>query len=214
MAISRLAWVLLALALTGALASLFGLDHSWWGFNLGSLGATVFGFTLWIGAWLYARYPDRIFAPEWSIAERRAWTALVFVLLILIAYLRFMWSLAAMPHVPATIRDLPSEHFIANLVVLFIAWAVVSSSLRGKERDVIEVDERDLRLRGAADYVGDWALTILIGWCAGLLAFQPAERLTWWLAPLIAANVLIGILIAKSLIEHVYLVGRYAWDRQ
>jgi hypothetical protein len=214
MAISRLAWGILALALTGALASLFGPDLRWWGFNLGSLGATAFGFTVWIGAWLYARYPDRIFAPEWSIAERRAWTALVFVLLILIAYLRFMWGLAAMPDVPATIRELPSEHFIANLVVLFIAWAVVSSSLRGKERDVIEVDERDLRLRGAADHVGDWALTILVCWCAGLLTFQPAERLIWWLAPLIAANVLIGILIAKTLIEHLYLVGRYAWDRR
>ena len=214
MAVSRLAWGVLALALTGALASLFGLDQSLWGLNLGSLGATVFGLTLWFGAWLFARYPDRIFASEWSIAERRAWTALVFVLLILLSYLRFMWALAAMPEVPATFRDLPAEQFIANLVVLFIAWAVVSSSLRGKQPDVIEADERDLRLRGAADHVGDWALTILVGWCAGLLAFQPAERLTWWLAPLIAANVLIGILIAKTLVEHVYLVGRYAWERR
>jgi len=138
----------------------------------------------------------------------------VFVVLIFLAYLRFMWSVAGMPEIPATFEDLPSHHFIANLVVLFIAWAVVSSSIRGKEPDVIEADERDLRLRGAADHTGDWALTILVGWCAGLLAFQPAERLSWWLAPLIAANVLIGILIVKSLIEHVYLVGRYAWERR
>jgi len=214
MAVSRLAWGVLALALTGALASLLGPDHLWWGLNLGSLGATVFGFTLWVGAWLFARYPDRIFAVAWSIAERRAWTALVFVALIFLAYLRFMWSVAGMPEVPATFADLPSQHFIANLVVLFIAWAVVSSSIRGKEPDIIEADERDLRLRGAADHTGDWALTILVGWCAGLLAFQPAERLSWWLAPLIAANVLIGILIVKSLVEHVYLVGRYAWERR
>jgi membrane glycosyltransferase len=119
-----------------------------------------------------------------------------------------------MPEVPANFGDLPSQHFIANLVVLFIAWAVVSSALRGKEPDVIEADERDRRLRSSADHIGDWALTILVCWCAGLLAFQPAERLSWWLAPLIAANVLIGILIVKTLIEHAYLVGRYAWDRQ
>jgi hypothetical protein len=214
MAISRLAWGVLALALTGALASLFAPDQNVWGLNLGSLGATVFGFTLWVGAWLFARYPERIFAAAWSIAERRAWTAVVFVLLIFIAYLRFMWSVAGMPEVPATFGDLPSQHFIANLVVLFIAWAVVSSAIRGKEPDVIEADERDRRLRSSADHIGDWALTILICWCAGLLAFQPAERLTWWLAPLIAANVLIGILIVKTLIEHAYLVGRYAWDRR
>jgi hypothetical protein len=214
MAISRLAWGVLALALTGALASLFAPDQNVWGLNLGSLGATVFGFTLWVGAWLFARYPERIFAAAWSIAERRAWTAVVFVLLIFIAYLRFMWSVAGMPEVPATFGDLPSQHFIANLVVLFIAWAVVSSAIRGNEPDVIEADERDRRLRSSADHIGDWALTILICWCAGLLAFQPAERLTWWLAPLIAANVLIGILIVKTLIEHAYLVGRYAWDRR
>jgi hypothetical protein len=214
MAISRLAWGVLALALTGALACLFAPDQNVWGLNLGSLGATVFGFTLWVGAWLFARYPERIFAAAWSIAERRAWTAVVFVLLIFIAYLRFMWSVAGMPEVPATFGDLPSQHFIANLVVLFIAWAVVSSAIRGKEPDVIEADERDRRLRSSADHIGDWALTILICWCAGLLAFQPAERLTWWLAPLIAANVLIGILIVKTLIEHAYLVGRYAWDRR
>jgi len=214
MAISRLAWGVLALALTGALASLFGPDQSLWGHNLRSLGAMVFGFTLWFGAWLYARYPDRIFAPAWSIAERRAWTALVFAALIFVAYLRFMWGVAAMPEVPVSVHELPAEHFIANLVVLLIAWAVVSSSLRGKEPDAIEADERDLRLRRAADHVGDWALTILIAWCAGLLAFQPAERLSWWLAPLVAANVLIGILIVKALVEHVYLVGRYAWDRR
>jgi hypothetical protein len=214
MAISRLAWGVLALALTGALASLFGPDQSLWGLNLGSLGATVFGFTVWFGAWLFARYPERIFAAAWSIAERRAWTALVFVLLIFFAYLRFMWSVAGMQEAPASFGDLPSQHFIANLVVLFIAWAVVSSEIRGKEPDVIESDERDRRLRGAANHAGDWALTILVCWCAGLLAFQPAERLTWWLAPLIAANVLIGILIVKTLVEHVYLVGRYAWDRR
>ena len=83
-----------------------------------------------------------------------------------------------------------------------------------REKDVIEQDERDLRLRHAADRVGDWAFTIVIAWCVGLLVGQPAERLTWFLEPLIAANVLIGILIAKSLVEHVYLVARYAWDRR
>jgi hypothetical protein len=213
-AVSRSAWLVLVLTLTGALASLFGPTTPVWGLNLGSLGATVFGFTLWIGAWLFARYPDQIFTPTWSIAERRAWTGLVFVALIFLAYLRFMWGLAGMPEVPATFGDLPAEHFIANLVVLFVAWAVVSATLRGKQSDAIEADERDGRLRSAADHVGDWALTIVVCWCAGLLAFQPAERLSWWLAPLIAANVLVGILIVKTLVEHAYLVGRYAWDRR
>jgi hypothetical protein len=213
-AVSRLAWGVLVLALLGALTNLFAPQVHVWGMNVGSLGATVFGFTLWIGAWLFAQYPDRIFSPDWSIAERRAWAALVFILLIFLSWLRFMWHLASLPEPPAELDEIPGDHFVWNLTVLLIAWAVVSSTIRGREKDVIEADERDLRLRRSADQVGDWALTIMVIWCVGLLVRQPAGHLTWFLAPLIAANVLIGILIAKSLVEHVYLVARYAWDRR
>jgi hypothetical protein len=214
MSIPRLAWGILILALAGALASLFGPQDHGWGVDIGGLGATVFGFTLWSGAALFATYPDRIFSSDWSIAERRAWAGLFFILLIFLSYLRFMASLAEMPATPARLGDLAAERFIWNVTVLLVAWGVVGATIRGREAAVMESDERDLRLRRAADHVGDWMLTILIAWCVGLLVAQPAERLAWWLAPLIAANVLLGILIAKSLVEHVYLVGRYAWDRR
>lgn len=214
MAISRLAWAVLALTLIGALGSLFGPQERWWGLEIGRLGATVFGFTLWIGAGLFAAYPERIFSPTWSIAERRAWAGLFFVLLIFLGYLRFMWTLGGLPQIPDSLGELPADNFLWNLAVMLIAWAVVSSTLRGREPAVIEADERDLRLRRAADHVGDWALTIMIAWCVGLLVAQPADRLAWWLEPMIAANVLVGILIAKTLVEHAYLVGRYAWDRR
>jgi hypothetical protein len=84
-AVSRLAWGILGLGLTGALANVFLPQANVWGLNIGSLGATVFGFTLWTGAWLFARYPERIFSPDWSVAERRAWTALVFIGLIFLS---------------------------------------------------------------------------------------------------------------------------------
>jgi len=214
MAISRLAWLVLALTLTGALGALFGPQERWWGLDIGSLGATVFGFTLWIGAGLFAAYPERIFSPGWSIAERRAWAGLFFVVLIFLAYLRFMWTLGGRPEIPESLDELGAEHFLWNLGIMLIAWAVVSATIRGREPEVIAADERDLRMRRAADHVGDWALTIMIAWCVGLLVGQPAGRLAWWLAPLIAANVLVGILIAKTLVEHAYLVARYAWDRR
>jgi hypothetical protein len=214
MVIPRLAWSVLVLALIGALGSLFGPQEPWWGVDIGSVGATVFGFTLWIGAGLFAAFPDRIFPQGWSIAERRAWAGLFFVLLIFLSYLRFMWTLADLPAIPDRVRELPAEHFLWNLMVLLIAWAVVSAALRGGESGGIETDERDLRLRRAADHAGDWMLTLVVVWCVGLLIGQPAEHLAWWLAPLVAANVLVGILIGKTLVEHVYLVARYAWERR
>lgn len=214
MAIPRLAWAVLALTFIGALGSLFGPQERWWGLDIGSLSSTVFGFTLWIGAGLFAAFPERIFSPDWSTAERRAWAGLFFVVLIYLVYLRFMWSLSGLTEIPDSIHELPAEHFVGNLVVLLIAWAVVSSTMRGRESGEIESDERDLRLRAAADRVGDWVLTVLIVWCVGLLIGKPTDRLAWWLAPMIAANVLVGILVTKTLVEHVYLVGRYAWDRR
>ena len=73
----------------------------------------------------------------------------------------------------------------------------------------MEADERDLRLRHRADRAGDWALTLIVINGIIVLASVPRELLSWWLAPIVLANVLIGLLIAKSLVEHVVLTLSY-----
>lgn len=211
--VSRLAWVLLAVALLGAGASLFGPDERWWGVDLGATGAALFGFTLWSGAWLLAKQPDRVFSPAWPIAERRAWVGLLFVLLIFLNFARFMWMLAQ-HDAPASLAEMPSRHFMWNLFILLISWAVVSKTIGNDPANAVDFDERDQRIRHAADRAGDIVFTLIAINCIGLLIALPPQRLAWWLAPLIAANVLVGLLIAKSLAEHVYLVARYAWERR
>ena len=132
LSISRLAWMLLVLALVGAVAGLFGPHERVWGVDLGATGTAVFGFTLWTGAWLFARYPDAIFPPEWSIAERRAWAGLLFLTLVFLSFVRFMVAIAASRFAArSSIAELPSRHFMWNLFVLLIAWAVVAKALRG-----------------------------------------------------------------------------------
>ena len=212
--ISRWAWMLLILALVSAAAGLFGLDERVWGLDLGATGTVVFGFTLWSGAWLFARHPDAIFRPEWSIAERRAWAGLLFLTLILMNFVKFMIAISYLESPPVSLGQLPSRHFMWNLFVLLIAWAVVANALRGQHSDPVEVDERDLRMRRFADRGGDWTLTLVVIAVVGLLVFVPAERLAWWLMPLIAANVLIGLLFARSFVEHALLVARYALERR
>jgi hypothetical protein len=211
--VSRLAWVLLAVALLGALASLFGPPEQLGGVDIGSAGTVLFGLALWAGALLLAKQPERVFSAAWPIAERRAWAGLLFVALIFLNFLCFMWELSR-HEAPTSITEMPSQRFGWNLFVLLISWAVVSKTIGTDPANTVDFDERDQRIRHAADRAGDWAFSLIAIACIGLLAAVPAERLTWWLAPLIAANVLIGLLIAKSLAEHVYLVARYAWERR
>jgi hypothetical protein len=174
----------------------------------------VFGFTLWIGAWLFARHPDGIFPSEWSIAERRAWAGLLFLTLIVVNFVKFMISISHLDSPPVSMGELPSRHFMWNLFVLLIAWVVVANALRGKQSDLVELDERDLRMQRFADRAGDWAFTLVVIGVVVLLAALPAERLAWWLTPLIAANVLIGLLIGRWFVEHASLVARYALERR
>ena len=42
-----------------------------------------------------------------------------------------------------------------------------------------------------------------------VLAAFPAAQLAWWLSPIVLANVLIGLLIAKSLVEYLALTLQY-----
>ena len=214
LSVSRLALAVLGLALLGATASLFGPQERWWGVDIGSTGAAVFGIALWTGAWLFARYPDSIFSADWSVAERRAWAGLVFVLLVFLNFLRFMTAIAQLEVTPVSLAELPSRHFLWNLLVLLIAWAVIAKTLRGTQTELVEVDERDRRFQYEADRAGDWTFTLVVIVSVVLLAALNAERLSWWLAPLIAANSLIGLLIVRSLVEYVFLVARYARERR
>jgi hypothetical protein len=211
---SRLAWILLLLALAGATASLFGLDERQWGVDIGATGGAVFGFALWVGAWLFSRHPEEIFPPEWSIAERRAWAGLLFMVLVFVNFARYMVSIADLDSPPASMGEIRSTHFMWNLFVLLIAWAVVVNAIRGPKTDLVDLDERDLRMHRSADRAGDWAFTGVVIAIVMLLALLPAARLEWWLSPLIAANALVGLLIGRSLVEHACLVACYAIERR
>jgi hypothetical protein len=210
--VSRLAWALLGLALLGATASLFGPPDPWWGLDVGSTGTALFGFSLWAGAWFLAKHPDRVFSSEWPIAERRAWAGLLFVLLVSLNFFRFMWELGQ-HDAPQSIGEMPTRHFIFNIFTLLISWAVVSKTIGTDPANTVDFDERDRRIQRAADRAGDLAFTLIAICCIVLLMAVPAQRLAWWLAPLIAAQLLIGMLILKSLSQYLYLVVSYVRER-
>jgi hypothetical protein len=72
----------------------------------------------------------------------------------------------------------------------------------------VQIDERDLRVQHAAGRVGSGLMAMLIIGLVAALALRP-DYLAPWLRPLIVANALVGLLIAKTLTENVWIVLRY-----
>jgi hypothetical protein len=99
------------------------------------------------------------------------------------------------------------------MVTTAIAWGICTRLLARGAGPVME-DERDLRLRLAADGAGDLTLSLAIVGGVVLLASLPAAHLAWWLNPLVLASVLIILLIARSLIENLAMITLYARARR
>lgn len=210
----RRVWaVLILLAVITFLADLFGPAERWWGVDVGATGAVLFHLALIGSAVLVGLRPREVLPETWSLAEGRAWLGLAFMTMILLAFAKLLWNLAQLPEIPATPSAVPAGHFLRELVVLYIAWLVISGLL-GRGAGPIELDERDLRMQIRANRVGDWALVVAIFQCIMVLALIPAALLQWWLAPIILAHALIGFLIVRTLVEHVALVAGYAWARR
>lgn len=204
----KIGWVLLAIGALSAAAALFGSAERLAGVDLGATGAAVFMFTLGGAIWLFAARGSEVFPEETSVAERRVWVGLVFLVVILAVFARELQMLAGHARIPEGITDFFGRRFIERYVMLGIAWAVLSHLIGRGERG-IEADERDLRLRHRADRAGDWALSLTVVNAIAVLALVPTQLLSWWLTPVVLANVLIGLLIAKSLVEHLALAYSY-----
>jgi len=204
----RLAWILTAAGLLAGGLALFGPSERWGGVDLGAIGANAFVLCLLAAIWLFSRKSQEIFPDHMSLTERRAWVGLVFLVIILATFTGEMLGLSRHAVVPESIHDLFTQRFIQRYVLLIIAWAVVSH-LIGRRAGGIEVDERDLQLRHRAGRAADWALTLIVIGGIVVLASVPRQQMSWWLAPIVLANLLIGLLIAKSLVEHVALAIAY-----
>jgi hypothetical protein len=176
--------------------------------DVGATGASLFVLSLIAALVLFALRSGEVFPEDASVAERRAWVGALFIGFVLLDYLRFMWMVWQLPEPPSTPIAILAAHFLRRLVVLISVWAVISH-LIGRPAGVVQTDERDLRLQNVSARAGDLVLTLIIVGCVCLLALLPAALLEWWLSPLVLANVLIGLLIARALVEHVVLTFAY-----
>jgi hypothetical protein len=209
----RLWAALIVLMLCSFAAYLFGPAERWWGVDVGATGASLFHLSLAGLLVLIGLKRGEVFPDAWSLAERRAWTGMAFSTLILVGFGKFLWLLAALETVPARPYELPARHLLSLIVGLGIAWGI-SAHLLGRGAGPVDHDERDLRLRFEADRAGDLALCLAVVGSVLLLANVSAPTLTWWLEPMVLANVLIAVLVGKLLVEYAALVALYLRARR
>jgi uncharacterized membrane protein len=209
--IQRRVQALLALAALGA-AGMFLGGEGWLGIDFGPVGATVLYGGLWVIVFYLARYAGQVFPEEWSPAEKQAWVALVFVALVSFNMINLLAALPALGAAADQLRNSATRPLWTNLGILMAGWIVIAGIIRKQDDGGVERDERDLRIAHQAARIADGVMTFFIICLVVVLVALPEQSRTW-LRPLIVANALIALLIARTLVENVYTVLRYRRER-
>ena len=209
--IQRRMQVLLALAALGAAGMFLGRE-GWLGIDFGPVGATVLYAALWVFVFHLARYAGQVFPEEWAPAEKQAWVALVFVALVSFNMINLLAALPDLGAAADELRNSATRPLWINLGILMVGWIVIAGILRKQDAGGVERDERDLRIAHQAARIADGVMMLFIICLVVALVALPEQSRTW-LRPLIAANVLIALLIARTLVENIYTVLRYRRER-
>lgn len=202
-------WLLIALGGVAALSILLGHAERSMGVNLGATDMIVFTASVAAGMWLIAKHRDDVFAEDMSIIERRAWIGVVAFVAILANYTLDFMALADRGSIPREWDDLFPRQFIPRFVLLLGVWGLCSDLVARDE--YIEEDERDLQYRRRADRAANIALNVMVVLAIMLLTspWPVPLDLTWWLSPIVLANLLIGLLLTRMFVEQLVLVISY-----
>ena len=159
------------------------------GIDTGHAGMVLLVNCAWVSLYAISRLPRGEADDGISLGEWKAWIGLGFML-VAIGY--FVANVQVFAHGgPA---DNPGANRIGrNLVMLLIAWTVLSSVLKSRWRGAVEEDERDRQIEAQAKGWGYGAMTVYVIGLALMLGFSPADRLQW------ATHFMIGNLLVLSL---------------
>jgi hypothetical protein len=114
----------------------------------------------------------------------------------------------------APIPDDPHAAAIGrNLVMLLIAWLVITAVLAARWKGIPEQDERDREIAAKAAGWGRTALIFCIVGLAVTLGFSPVNRLAWASQPMIA-HLLVFALLWGWLCEYAAMLLLYRSDRR
>ena len=140
-------------------------------------------------------------------AEWRAWIGTGFMAVAVAYFVANVEVFAAGPD------DRAARAMATHLVMLLVAWTVLSQVLASRWKGTVEEDERD---RGIAVQAARWwrgTAVVAVFALAGTLGFSPAERLQWATHHMIA-NLLVLALMCAWLAECAAAATLYLRDRR
>lgn len=189
-------WLLLA-----GQATLLGIDT-------GQAGTALLVTTAWISMYAVSGLPRSELDQVASLGE---WKARIGTGFMAVAVGYFLVDIHVFQGASA-FHNLDASRVGRNLVLLLVAWTVLSSVLGSRWKDQVQQDDRD---REIEKHASGWARTALIVFVIGLalmLGFSPTIKLHWASHFMIANLLIVGVMIS-CLSEYVTTAVHYWRDR-
>lgn len=209
MDVRRGGWLLL---LVGALLAFWALlagPGILLGVDLGKWGTALLVTVAWVSMYAVSRMPVGEAERGLSPGEWKAWVGTAFMLVATGYFLAKSQVFVAGPA-----WDNPDARAVGrNLVLLLVAWSVLTGALGARWKGRVQEDERDREIEKQAAGWGRSALTFCLIGLAVMLAFSPADRLAW-ATHFMIANLLVFALMWGWLCEYAATALMYWKDRR
>ena len=204
-------WMLPALLLFAGLALwlLLASPPELLGVDTGNAGMALLITTMWMSLYAIGRMPRGELDRAMSPGEWKAWIGVVFMAVSIAYFLSKRHVFAE-----GTAWDNPEAAAVGrNLVLLLVAWSVLSGVMASRWKGAVEEDERDREIARQAAGWGRGALIVCVIGIALLLGFSRPQKLQW-ATHLMIANMLVQALMWGCLFEYAAVAVRYWRDRR
>jgi uncharacterized membrane protein YidH (DUF202 family) len=168
------------------------------GVDTGQAGTALLVTVAWVSMYAVSRLPRDELGALASPAEWKAWIGAGFMAVAIGYFLAKIEVFAA-----AEVFGDPGAGAVArNLVLLLVAWTILSSVMASRWKGAVEEDERDRAIAARAAGIGRVALIVCVIGLAITLGLSPAEKLQW-ASHFLVANLLVMAVMWGGLFEYV-----------